>query len=84
MKKLQLLTIFAFVLSLSVFQVPSVLAGEHGGKEHGGEGMEKAAEAKEHAGEGLETAKEHGGEAHGAHKDGTKEHGGKEHGGGAF
>ena len=64
MKKIQLLTIFAFVLSLSVFQVPNVMAmsgkpdtsamKEHGGseKEHGGEAVKKG---KEHAG------KEHGG-----------------------
>ena len=100
MKKLELLTIFAFVLSLSVFQVPNALAGEHGGtavKEHGGKehGGKTAADAKEHAGEAVEEGKEHagdavaktkehGGEAHGAHKGGTKEHGGKEHGGASF
>jgi hypothetical protein len=85
MKKVQLLTIFAFVLSLSVFQVPSALAGEHGGtavKEHGGK--EHGGEAVTHKGEGVEKAKEKGGKAHGEHKDGTKEHGGKEHGGAEF
>ena len=78
MKKFQLLTIFAFVLSLSVFQAPSLMAGEHGGSPLEGDG-------KEHGGE---TAKEHDGKAKGHDKEKSgKEHGhdkekdGKEHGG---
>jgi len=60
------LAVMIAVSAMVFYTVPVCSAGEHGGKEHGGEKPAK---------------QEHGGKEHGGEKPAKQEHGGKEHGG---
>jgi len=86
MKIINLTFITLCVMMLSLFSVPSLIAGEHGGtalkqaaKEHGGEEVEEVMGKHKHGGEEVKKkVEEHVGEEHGGTEvvKEVKEHGG--------